>query len=37
MTPFAWHANEQVQQAIQEATDFEIETDFMLTLAIKSV
>ncbi|MDO9138762.1 MAG: 23S rRNA (guanine(745)-N(1))-methyltransferase [Methylobacter sp.] len=37
MTPFAWRANEQVQQAIEKANDFEIETDFMLTLAIKSV
>ncbi|MFU8788807.1 MAG: 23S rRNA (guanine(745)-N(1))-methyltransferase [Methylobacter sp.] len=37
MTPFAWRANEQTQQAIEVAEELEIETDFILTLAIKSV
>ncbi|MFZ2404582.1 MAG: 23S rRNA (guanine(745)-N(1))-methyltransferase [Methylobacter sp.] len=36
MTPFAWRANESVQQAIQDAAELEIETDFILTLAIKT-
>ncbi|HEY8035541.1 MAG TPA: 23S rRNA (guanine(745)-N(1))-methyltransferase [Methylobacter sp.] len=36
MTPFAWRANESVQQAIQDVAEFEIETDFILTLAIKT-
>ena len=36
MTPFAWRANERVQQAIKESAELEIETDFMLTLAIKA-
>jgi len=36
MTPFAWRANESVQQAIKQVADLEIETDFILTLAIKT-
>lgn len=36
MTPFAWRANESVQQTIKNATDLEIETDFILTLAVKT-
>lgn len=32
MTPFAWRANEIVQQTIKEAVEPEIEIDFMLTL-----
>lgn len=36
MTPFAWRANESVQQAIQDAEELEIETDFILTLAVKA-
>ncbi len=36
MTPFAWQANEIVQQAIKDAIDLEIETDFILTLASKT-
>jgi 23S rRNA (guanine745-N1)-methyltransferase len=36
MTPFAWRANESTQQAIKEAKGLEIETDFILTLAIKT-
>ncbi|MDD5410602.1 MAG: 23S rRNA (guanine(745)-N(1))-methyltransferase [Methylobacter sp.] len=36
MTPFAWRANESVQQAIKEVEGLEIETDFILTLAIKT-
>jgi hypothetical protein len=35
MTPFAWRANENVQQAINAASELEIETDFILTLAVK--
>jgi 23S rRNA (guanine745-N1)-methyltransferase len=35
MTPFAWHANEAVQQAIKAAAELDIETDFVLTLATK--
>jgi 23S rRNA (guanine745-N1)-methyltransferase len=35
MTPFAWRANESVQQAIKDIAELEIETDFILTLAIK--
>ncbi|MCX7094015.1 MAG: 23S rRNA (guanine(745)-N(1))-methyltransferase [Methylobacter sp.] len=36
MTPFAWRANERVEQAIKESAELEIETDFILTLAIKA-
>jgi 23S rRNA (guanine745-N1)-methyltransferase len=36
MTPFAWQANERVQQAIKDATELEIETDFILTLVVKT-
>jgi 23S rRNA (guanine745-N1)-methyltransferase len=36
MTPFAWRANESVQQAIKDVTELEIETDFILTLAINT-
>jgi len=36
MTPFAWRANESVQQAIKDIAELEIETDFILTLAIKT-
>ncbi len=36
MTPFAWRANESVQQAIKDVAELEIETDFILTLAIKT-
>ncbi len=36
MTPFAWRANESAQQAIKEAKGLEIETDFILTLALKT-
>lgn len=36
MTPFAWRASESVQQAIKDAAELEIETDFILTLAIKT-
>ncbi|MGZ8163338.1 MAG: 23S rRNA (guanine(745)-N(1))-methyltransferase [Methylobacter sp.] len=36
MTPFAWRANRSVQQAIKEATELSIETDFILTLAVKT-
>ena len=35
MTPFAWRAKPQMQQAIQRATGLEIETDFILTLVQK--
>ena len=35
MTPFAWRANEIVQQSLQNVSELEIETDFILTLAIK--
>ena len=37
MTPFAWRANESVQQAIKDVAELEIETDFILTLAAKTV
>ncbi len=37
MTPFAWRANEGVQQAIKDVAELEIETDFILTLAAKTV
>ncbi len=33
MTPFAWRASETVRQAIKDAGELEIETDFILTLA----
>jgi 23S rRNA (guanine745-N1)-methyltransferase len=36
MTPFAWRANESVQQSLKSISEFEIETDFILTLAIKT-
>lgn len=36
MTPFAWQANESVRQAIKDVAELEIETDFILTLAIKT-
>lgn len=36
MTPFAWRANESVQQTIKDADQLDIETDFILTLAIKT-
>jgi len=36
MTPFAWRANESVQQSISSVSELEIETDFILTLAIKT-
>jgi len=36
MTPFAWRANDSVRQAIKDAVELEIETDFILTLAIKT-
>jgi 23S rRNA (guanine745-N1)-methyltransferase len=35
MTPFAWRAKESVQQAINSASELDIETDFILTLAVK--
>ena len=36
MTPFAWRANENAQQSLNSASDLEIETDFILTLARKT-
>jgi len=36
MTPFAWRANDSVRQAIKNAVELEIETDFILTLAVKT-
>ena len=36
MTPFAWRANESVQQPLSSVSELEIETDFILTLAIKT-
>lgn len=36
MTPFAWRANESVQQAIKDLAALEIETDFILTLMVKT-
>jgi 23S rRNA (guanine745-N1)-methyltransferase len=36
MTPFAWRVKESVQQAIKEVEELEIETDFILTLALKT-
>lgn len=35
MTPFAWRANATTQNKIQHANKLEIETDFILTLAVK--
>ncbi len=32
MTPFAWHANEETQLALNNSEEFAIETDFVLTL-----
>jgi 23S rRNA (guanine745-N1)-methyltransferase len=36
MTPFAWRANESVQKSLNSVSELEIETDFILTLAIKT-
>jgi 23S rRNA (guanine745-N1)-methyltransferase len=36
MTPFAWRASESVQQFLNNVSELEIETDFILTLAIKT-
>ncbi len=36
MTPFAWRADESVQLAIKKAEELEIETDFILTLSMKT-
>jgi len=36
MTPFAWRANESIQQSLNSVSELEIETDFILTLAIKT-
>ena len=35
MTPFAWRAKGEIQNKIKQANEFEIETDFILTLAVK--
>jgi len=35
MTPFAWRANEGIQQALSSISELEIETDFILTLFVK--
>ncbi len=35
MTPFAWRANESVQQSLSNVSDLDIETDFILTLSTK--
>ena len=35
MTPFAWRANAAIQNKIKHANTLEIETDFILTLAIR--
>ncbi len=35
MTPFAWHADENIQKRIHDLTDLEIETDFVVTLLKK--
>ena len=32
MTPFAWHANAETQLALNNSEEFDIETDFVLTL-----
>jgi len=37
MTPFAWRAKSETQNKIQRATRLEIETDFILTLAKKTL
>ena len=36
MTPFAWRANEIVQQSLHDVSELEIKTDFILTLAIRT-
>jgi len=36
MTPFAWRANESARQSLSGVSELEIETDFIVTLAIKS-
>lgn len=36
MTPFVWRASEIVQQSIHNASELEIEIDFILTMAIRS-
>ena len=36
MTPFIWRADDSTQQAIKELAELDIETDFMLTLSIKT-
>jgi 23S rRNA (guanine745-N1)-methyltransferase len=36
MTPFAWRTDEKVRQTIKEAEGLEIDTDFILTLAVKT-
>ncbi len=36
MTPFAWRANESIQQDLISVSELEIETDFMLTLSVKT-
>lgn len=36
MTPFAWRANENVQLALNSVSELEIETDFILTLFVKT-
>ena len=36
MTPFAWQANQSIQQAISSVADLEIEIDFILTLSVKT-
>jgi len=36
MTPFAWRANESVQQSFNSVSELEIEIDFILTLVIKT-
>ena len=36
MTPFAWRANDSIQQNLHNLSELEIETDFILTLAIRT-
>jgi len=36
MTPFAWQVNESAQQILSDAACLEIETDFIITLFVKS-
>ena len=36
MTPFAWRANESARQSLRGIAELEIETDFIVTLAIKT-